>query len=833
MSGVPLDNAQRSISPSNYNIPELPFQASPVTSGSDSEYPFLPDSIRYHADRMTVHSSSQIGDLSPPASLDLRPQMLMSTTIPRQGDDDTYFKIPSYPSISSIMKPSKSSEENSLISSLQGIGEASPRLSQFFHPTQDSPPQPQSPPHRPPQSELPEPITIASPTPPPPPPPPSRSVYTPLAVIEARERKRLEEEKTAAEARRKAEEDSLSAVPEHLRRRWAMEEKAHRIFEGLRNVKLDIKPKRPGFDSQMDDYMFGSKSRLDPDGVRRVIKPTAQQRTVSEHGEDEEDDTSGSDSRKRASTAPVREKGGSSSTIIPNSQPSNASHHTGSNETNGSVVKETPIESTPNSRPQTRGNDSSQPPAAENIQPIPRWNEPGNMVTPLRQIPNIIPSSTPSKSRQTMQTPAANLVPEDLGESIPETSPVKRGGTESEEFRTARESFAQEVDSSPVVVHSRRRAQNGFVASSIPGDATQRKRDRPPRIQDDLFEEEIETTAPPPPRKRRRVKTTEPLEIAQGHVMSPQVSENDLEVHRVLALFKDAKMNYFPATVLEPPSVISADQEAPVDTEVLVRFDDGTKTTVQLRHIRRFHLEPGDVVKLLLDAHKKYQYVVRRVENDPKEEGGTDVYNNNVIVVTQKKAGATEELRFPIDKVFVTGTLFTQFKDRLYLFTNTSSSRKFPGSRNVSSSPHLSRGPLRPISQLFSNMVFAISMGSSSKGTEKAKETLTETIIAHGGHVSEDGLDEIFEVAEDVEGDLVLKSEFSSTTFCAVIADEYSRKVKYLQALALGIPCLATKWIESCIKRVRSVLDYANFRMKSWTGEYFYFQRVNQNFWEE
>ena len=178
--------------------------------------------------------------------------------------------------------------------------------------------------------------------------------------------------------------------------------------------------------------------------------------------------------------------------------------------------------------------------------------------------------------------------------------------------------------------------------------------------------------------------------------------------------------------------------------------------------------------------------------------------------------------------------MFTQFKDRLYLYTNTSSSRsKLSISRNVSSSPNVARGSMRPISQLFSNMVFAISMASSSKGTEKIKETLTETIIAHSGHVVEEGLDEIFEIAEDVEGDLVLKSEFSSSTFCAVIADEYSRKVKYLQALALGIPCLATKWIESCIKQVRHPRHHANIRITSSTGEYFCFRRVNQSSWEE
>ena len=490
MSGVPQDNAQRSISPSEYRIPELQSQASPATSSpSDSPFPFLADSFRHHADRMNVRSSSQISDLSPPASLDFRPPTMMSTTIPRQGGDGTYFKIPSYPSISSIMKPSKSSEEDSVISSLQGIGEASPRLSQFFHPTQDSPPQLHSSPQRPPEPELPHPITIATPTPPPPP----KSAYTPLAVIEARERKRAEEEAAAAEARRKAEENSVSFVPERIRRRWAMEEKAHQIFEGLRSVKLDVKQTRSRCDSQLDDYLFGTKTRLDPDGVRRVIKPIVQQRTVSEHGEDDEDDTSGSDSRKRASTAPARETKDSSSTIISNSQPSNASHNTGTNETNGSVVKETPIESTPNSRPQTRGNDNSQRPAAESDQLIRPWNEPASMVTPLRQIPNMIPSSIPSTSRRAMQTPATKPAPEDLGDSVPETSPVKGDGTESEEFRTARECFPQEVDSSPAVVHSRRRAQNGFVASSIPNDPTQRKRDRPPRIQDDLSEEEIET----------------------------------------------------------------------------------------------------------------------------------------------------------------------------------------------------------------------------------------------------------------------------------------------------------------------------------------------------
>ena len=73
-------------------------------------------------------------------------------------------------------------------------------------------------------------------------------------------------------------------VPENLRRKWAMEKKAHQIFEGLRNIPVNLKSQN----SQFDDLVFGTKSRVDPDGVRRVIKP---EKTVSENGLDDEETT--------------------------------------------------------------------------------------------------------------------------------------------------------------------------------------------------------------------------------------------------------------------------------------------------------------------------------------------------------------------------------------------------------------------------------------------------------------------------------------------------------------------------------------------------------------
>ena len=797
-SSVPLDNAQRPPSSGHYQALHLSQLRMSESGESQSEqFQFLGgDSFPYHRHRLGIES--QVDDISPSPSLSEYHPQLTSISYPPQGGDGTPFKVPSFPSISSIIRNSRSSDENG--SSVQTAGEASPRLSQFFHPTQESPPQLHSSPHHLPL--LPDSIPHVAPPDPSPIPPPR--AYTPIAVLEARERARAEEAAAAEEARRRAEEDSFTTVPEHLRRRWAMEEKAHKMFEGLRNVKIDLKSGRGvGNDSQIDDFMFGTKSRVDPDGVRRVIKPEPK-KTVSETGleSDGEGEGEGEGARKRASTAPVREKKGSTSTVISNSQRSNPSN----GDTNGTVVKETPLESTPVSRPVTADAGG----ALDSSQLIDIFEQQGDLVTPARTTTNKnIPSSIPSSSRRVMETPAVKHLPTDHhhDESVPETSPVKEiEGTESQEYRTARSSFPQEIDSSPVVVPGRPRAKNGFVASSIPNDMTQRKRGRAPVIQDDVSEEEEDEHPPPPaisppPRKRRRVKSTELVETTTNHVVSPSVTsfDNGMETHRVFARFKDHKNNFFPATVVEPP-VAPPDAQVPLETAVLVRFDDDMETMVELRHIRRLHLIEGITVKLAIPEYNKRIYIVQRVEYDPKETGKPDINNDNIVYVTPKKG--TDEIRVPIAKVFVTGQLFAQFKEP-YLFTSTSRT-KYPGliSRQVSSSPRIVRGAK---TSLFQNMVFAISLVQPRKSTSAAtsKETLTQTIVANCGYVvDEGGLQEIFHGPEDVEGQLVLQPDFADTTFCAVIADGYSRRTKYLQALALGIPCLASRWIESCIQKV-------------------------------
>ncbi|KAK0760413.1 hypothetical protein N5P37_007500 [Trichoderma harzianum] len=112
--------------------------------------------------------------------------------------------------------------------------------------------------------------------------------------------------------------------------------------------------------------------------------------------------------------------------------------------------------------------------------------------------------------------------------------------------------------------------------------------------------------------------------------------------------------------------------------------------------------------------------------------------------------------------------------------------------------------------RLFEGMVFAISM-SPDKGNQKTRANLETKIKQAGGLILETGFEELFEpstvmstydvpVAEDGEA-LSLSKPSLSYGFTALIADSHSRKVKYMQALALGLPCLAYQWVMTCLNK--------------------------------
>ncbi|KAI1477985.1 hypothetical protein F4774DRAFT_419780 [Daldinia eschscholtzii] len=124
---------------------------------------------------------------------------------------------------------------------------------------------------------------------------------------------------------------------------------------------------------------------------------------------------------------------------------------------------------------------------------------------------------------------------------------------------------------------------------------------------------------------------------------------------------------------------------------------------------------------------------------------------------------------------------------------------------------------------IFKGMVFALSFQGPQTRKNKGKPTdraiIERMIRQEGGQILSDGFDELFRFdsfqiagnntsSRDLSSSLTLLDQ--DTGFTALIADGHSRKVKYMQALALGIPCLAPKWIMNCISK-REIIDWSSY----------------------
>ncbi|QSZ34153.1 hypothetical protein DSL72_005741 [Monilinia vaccinii-corymbosi] len=114
----------------------------------------------------------------------------------------------------------------------------------------------------------------------------------------------------------------------------------------------------------------------------------------------------------------------------------------------------------------------------------------------------------------------------------------------------------------------------------------------------------------------------------------------------------------------------------------------------------------------------------------------------------------------------------------------------------------------KPSGKIFNDMAFAVSY----VGAEKDKDDATRLIKQYGGRILEDGFETLFaplispsksrtDKNEVTETDLEIAPSEANVGFVALIADEHSRKTKYMQALALGFPCISGRWISDCVKK--------------------------------
>jgi hypothetical protein len=121
---------------------------------------------------------------------------------------------------------------------------------------------------------------------------------------------------------------------------------------------------------------------------------------------------------------------------------------------------------------------------------------------------------------------------------------------------------------------------------------------------------------------------------------------------------------------------------------------------------------------------------------------------------------------------------------------------------------------------LFAGMTFAVSFQAQQPGEKDSKYNsriglstkVTDQIKQGGGKILSHGFEELFEVGAIKNAAVVsstplpddeikLTAAAKQTGFTALIADGHSRKVKYMQALALGLPCIHERWITTCTEK--------------------------------
>ncbi len=362
-----------------------------------------------------------------------------------------------------------------------------------------------------------------------------------------------------------------------------------------------------------------------------------------------------------------------------------------------------------------------------------------------------------------------------------------------------------------------------------------------------------------PERDNSAANKTLRIEVPQRRTSDPDglaSSENGPIVapNQVLAHFNGNCPGYYPATCIG----ITGGEES----QYRVRFDDGMIDTINGYGIKRLELRRGDYVKLDQVGARKHVYIIESLHDqqqalltpDPEtprhhvpftsktslSTSQTDIRGYASVVVSLKQANAADNdsskqsITVPVKDVYLTQTMWTSLKDRAYTYKplhppfpsrlQTPSERisnpSTPSSRSrrlKTSSTTRPRSTLQTSAStttgIFATMAFAITNISDAT----LRTALRHHIITNGGRLLADGFDELLHIPSlgpaslskrsPKKNDSSTSSAFDltetgkQTGFTCLLADKHCRMAKYIQALALGIPCLATRWVQDCVAK--------------------------------
>ncbi|KAI9664252.1 MAG: hypothetical protein M1831_002431 [Alyxoria varia] len=293
--------------------------------------------------------------------------------------------------------------------------------------------------------------------------------------------------------------------------------------------------------------------------------------------------------------------------------------------------------------------------------------------------------------------------------------------------------------------------------------------------------------------------------------------------NRILAKFRGSYMAYYPATLLGL-SKGSASKYS-------VRFDDSTITDLERTLLVSLDFKIGDLVKVDRKGLKKTTYEIFGFKNGQSgssegEAASTDIYGRDTLILHPKQRqglprGINDQsnaiLEVPVWNIYITETIWIHYARRPspHLDTLVAQCKRL---ENAAAQQSISpAAPFAPIkSGMFANMVFAMTFLDKE---EASKASMSRMIEENGGHIVKDKFDSLFDISvpstpqEESFADLEALQPAASAAnlgFVALITDSYSRRIKYIQALALNIPCLHTRWIHNCVKQ-QNILPWSQY----------------------